>query len=150
MGLEEVQTGVFEVKQDQIFRFTKGIPGLEKHTEFAVIDIPDSPFAYLQSLRESSVSLIIADPFVFYPGYEFDLPDNVVEDLELGSSIRICCVLNLHNNITDATINLLAPIVFNLEKHTARQVILHATEYQTRHPLWPNASKTAATTKEGE
>lgn len=149
MDLEEVQTGVVEVRKEQTFKFTKGIPGLEEHTEFAVIDLPDSPFAYLQSLRESSVSLLIADPFVFYPEYEFDLPENVVEDLKLGASFRICCVLTLNRNITNATINLLAPIVFNLENQMARQVILHATEYQPRHPLWPNEQKSAAA-KEGE
>ncbi|MUG23692.1 flagellar assembly protein FliW [Paenibacillus macerans] len=150
MELETAQSGVVEVKDDQIFNFPKGIPGFEDHTSFAVIDLPNSPFTYLQSLKENAVSLLMADPFIFYPDYEFDLPEKVVEELNLGSAFLVRCVLTLNQNIADSTINLLAPIVFNLENRMARQVILHASDYQSRHPLWPDGHTSFAANKEGE
>lgn len=124
------------VESNNIFIFPKGIPGFEELTKFSVIDIPDTPFSQLQSIEENSISLLITDPFMFYPNYEFDLPPSIVEELELNSNFLIRNIVTTKPVITDSTINLLAPIIFNLDNNQARQVILQSTEYLTRHQLW--------------
>jgi flagellar assembly factor FliW len=87
-------------------------------------------------MHESQIALLITDPFIFFPDYEFELSEHVIEELELGSSLMIRCILTLNKDISKSTVNLLAPVVFNLENRTAKQVILHSTEYQSRHLLW--------------
>lgn len=149
MELETAQFGVVDVKEEQIFHFPKGIPGFEEHTEFAVIDLPDSPFSYLQSMHESQIALLITDPFLFFPDYEFELSDHVTEELELGSSVMLRCILTLNKDVSKSTINLLAPVVFNLENNMAKQIILHSTEYRSRHLLWSKEEHTLAN-KAGE
>ncbi|MGN8770370.1 flagellar assembly protein FliW [Paenibacillus barengoltzii] len=141
MELETAQFGTVDVKEEQIFHFPKGIPGFEEHTRFAVIELSDAPFSYLQSLQEKEISLLLTDPFIFFPEYEFDLPESVVEEMKLGASFLIRCIVTLNKDITRSTINLLAPIVFNPENRNARQVILHSSEYQTRHLFWPGKGK---------
>lgn len=150
MKSETAQFGKEETKDEQIFYFSKGIPGFEEHTEFMMIDLPDAPFAYLQSVKESQISLLITDPFIFFPNYEFDLSERVVEELNLGSSFLIRCIVTLKQDVSQSTINLLAPIVFNLDNHTARQVILHSSEYQSRHLLWSGESESSPDNKAGE
>lgn len=150
MKVETAQFGLQDVPEAQIFDFPKGIPGFEDHTQFAVIDLPESPFAYLQSLQEAQISLLIADPFIFYPDYEFDLSESVVEEMELNSSLMIRSVVTLQQDTVRSTINLLAPLVFNLDNRSGRQVILHSTEYQSRHPLWVDKAVSTPTDKEGE
>lgn len=149
MELETAQFGVVDVKEEQLFHFPKGIPGFEEYTQFAVIDLPDGPFSYLQSLEESHVALLITDPFIFFPDYEFELSDHAIEELELGTSLMIRCILTLNEDVSKSTINLLAPVVFNLENKKAKQVILHSTEYRSRHLLWSKEEPTLAS-KAGE
>lgn len=149
MELETAQFGVVDVKEEQIFNFPKGIPGFEEYTQFAVIDLPEGPFSYLQSVQESQIALLITDPFIFFPDYEFELSEHVTEELELGSSLMIRCILTLNKEISQSTINLLAPVVFNMENRMAKQVILQSTEYRSRHLLWSKEEPSLAN-KAGE
>lgn len=149
MNVETAQYGPLDVPEEQVYHFPKGIPGFENHSRFAVIDVAEGPFSYLQSLQESHISLLMTDPFVFYPNYEFELPESIVEEMELNSALTIRCIVTLNEKAAKSTINLLAPLVFNLENKTGRQVILHASEYQSRHLLW-SGSKTTPSEKAGE
>lgn len=139
MNVETAQYGPLDVPEEQVYHFPKGIPGFENHSRFAVIDVAEGPFSYLQSLQESHISLLMTDPFVFYPNYEFELPESIVEEMELNSALTIRCIVTLNEKAEKSTINLLAPLVFNLENKSGRQVILHASEYQSRHLLWPGS-----------
>lgn len=150
MKVETAQFGALEVSDEQVYHFSKGIPGFESHLKFAVIDVAEGPFSYLQSLQESHISLLMTDPFVFYPDYEFDLPESVVEEMELSSDLQIRCIVTIHEDVAKSTINLLAPLVFNLENRSGRQVILHNSEYQSRHPLWVHVQKSTPSEKAGE
>ncbi|UNK18070.1 flagellar assembly protein FliW [Paenibacillus sp. N3/727] len=150
MNVETAQFGQLEVPDEQVYHFSKGIPGFESHSTFAVIDVGEGPFSYLQSLQESHISLLMTDPFVFYPNYEFDLPESIVEEMELDSALLIRCIVTINEDAAQSTINLLAPLVFNLENKSARQVILHNSEYQSRHPLWLSGEKPTPSEKAGE
>lgn len=147
MKVETAQFGQIEVPEEQIFSFERGIPGFESHTRFALIELPEGPFAYLQSLEDSHIALLITEPFVFYKDYEFDLPESVVEEMNIESDLMIRNIVTLNIKPEQCTINLLAPLVFNVANKRGRQVILHSSEYKSRHPLWANHE--SSTQKEG-
>lgn len=134
------QFGSIEIESSQIYSFPKGIPGFEEHHRFAVIDMEDTPFSYLQSLVEPEISLLITDPFVFCKEYEFELPNTVREELELGAEVQIRNIVTLQEVVQKSTMNLLAPLIFNPANNTARQVILHDSPYTSRHLLWGSSS----------
>ena len=140
MEITTAQFGKIEITETQIYSFPKGIPGFEEHNQFAIIDMEGTPFSYLQSLVEPEISLLITDPFEFYKNYEFELPTPVVEELKLDNGVQIRNVVTLQEQVQQSTLNLLAPIIFNTESQTARQVILHDTSYTSRHLLWANHS----------
>lgn len=128
--------GELEVADTDIYTFPKGIPGFDQESQFALIHEQDSPFIYMQSLKEQHLAFIVTDPFNFYPDYEFELPEEESEELDIQDTLMIRSIITLRDNIEDSSLNLLAPLIFNPERRVGKQIVLHRTSYQTSHRLW--------------
>lgn len=150
MIIETASWGSLELTGEQIFFFDKGLPGFEEFKKFALIVLDDSPFSYLQSVDDKNISFMLVDPFAFYPNYEFELPDEEALELGIEDRISIRSMLTLQKPLEDSTVNLLAPLVLNPLNGKAKQVILHQTVYQTRHPLWSSVHSNISAKGEGE
>ncbi|WP_172196387.1 flagellar assembly protein FliW [Saccharibacillus qingshengii] len=136
MIIETSAWGSKEITVEQIYRFEKGIPGFEDETEFALLPMEDGPFFYLQSLKQGALSFLLTDPFIFFPAYEFELGTGDAAELGIGEHIFVRCIVTLHEEIEQSSMNILAPIVFNPSNRKSKQVVLHNSAYQTRYPLW--------------
>lgn len=146
MKIDTLSWGELEVGEDQLYDFSKGIPGFEQENRFALIAAEEGPFSYLQSLLTKELVFILADPFLFYSDYEFELPPSETEELAISEQLVVRCFITLQEQIEQSTINLLGPIVINPEKRLGKQVILHKSHYETRHSLWET---TPQSTEEG-
>lgn len=123
---------------DQIISFPCGLPGLEDYREFFLNPMEDdSPFFYLSSTSQPEIGLLLVNPFFVFSDYEFDLDDKVVDQLGITSpdQLVVLCTVNTSRGIASATVNLLAPIVINIELKQARQVVLNDRRYSLRTPL---------------
>jgi len=140
MILENTRFGTIEVEDDRIITFAKGIPGFEHLTRYVLIVEKEGVLEYLQSVEEPRLSFILVDPFLYCRDYEFELSDQTVEDLEIRSEedLIIRCILSIRDEVKNATMNLVAPIVINAARKLGKQVILTKTAYGTRHPLFPD------------
>jgi flagellar assembly factor FliW len=121
--------------------FRDGMPGFEDRHQFMLEFLEEgTPLCQLQSVEDEELSFILADPFVFYPSYEFQLPERAMAELEIQSpaDIMVLVVVNVRDDLTTARVNLVAPVVINIGSGQAKQVILTNTEYLTRHPLLAN------------
>ena len=141
MEIKSIILGTVEVEEKAVYRFERGLYGLEEHQCFALI-IPDRtmPFAYLQAVEEPGVCLLLADPFQFNRKYEFDLAQSELELLQAAGpeSIEVwATVTTPGETLESATMNLLAPIVLNVQKQLGCQVVLHDSGYDTKSPLFP-------------
>ncbi|MFD1776633.1 flagellar assembly protein FliW [Paenibacillus rhizophilus] len=145
MIIETTALGPLDIHDEQIYHFPKGIPGFEQETEFAMIDLQEGPFSYLQSLKTENLSFLLTDPFVFYPHYEFELPDMEAEELEISDSVLVRAIVTIRDTPEESTLNLLAPVVLNPEKRLGKQIVLHRSPYLAKQLLW-----TEGQTKEGE
>ncbi|MEK3790869.1 flagellar assembly protein FliW [Paenibacillus sp. FSL R7-0204] len=143
MVKESLNMGTMDISADQIFIFPKGIPGFEEETEFAVIEVGEGQFSYLQSLKTESLSFLLTDPFLFYPEYEFEFPDKDAEELEIKDSFLIRSIVTIREQLDQSTVNLLAPIVLNPINHTGKQIVLIKSAYQVRQRLWRDNSDEA-------
>ena len=135
MIIETLSWGKLEVDEEQLYHFSKGLPGFDEETDFALITMAETPFCYLQSLRDKGLSFLLGDPFAFYPSYEFELPDEEAEELGIESDVVVRCIITLIENVEQSTINLLAPIVLNPVANSGKQIVLHRAPYHTRHSL---------------
>lgn len=135
MIIETLSWGKLEVDEEQVYHFPKGLPGFDEETDFALIAMNETPFWYLQSTKSKGLSFLLGDPFIFYPYYEFELPDEEAEELGIDSEIIVRCVITLKEQVEHSTINLLAPIVLNPIVRFAKQIVLHRAPYHTKHSL---------------
>jgi len=139
MKVETAQFGQIEIDEARIYHFNQGIPGFEQATRFVFIDVEEhDSFSYMQSVDVKDLVFIVVDPFEFYKNYEFDLPDLAMAQLQVGSSdkINIRTIVSVREKLEQATTNLVAPIVLNVNKRLGKQVILTSTSYSTRHKLF--------------
>ncbi|AIQ20894.1 flagellar assembly factor fliw [Paenibacillus sp. FSL H7-0357] len=135
MIIETLSWGKLEIDEEQIYHFSKGLPGFDEETEFALIPMAETPFWVLQSVKTIGLSFLLGDPFVFYPTFEFELPDDEAEELGIGKDVVVRCIITLKEQLDQSTINLLAPVVLNPTGLSGKQIVLHKAPYHTKHSL---------------
>lgn len=139
MIIHTTRFGELDFSDEDIYVFQEGVPGFEQDRKFVLVEVEDhEPFSYLQSVHSPELALIVVDPFEFFPTYEFDLPDNVLKELEVKdqNQLMIKVVVNAAGGLKSSTANLIAPIIFNVGLKCGQQVILTKGDYSTRHLLF--------------
>ncbi|MDQ6422503.1 flagellar assembly protein FliW [Paenibacillus sp. LHD-117] len=120
------------------YQFEQGIPGFEHVKQFVFEEMGDElPMKLMKAEDDSEVSLLVASPFMFYPEYEWKLPDSVKEELEIESEadVEVWSVMTIPLDLVGATVNLLAPIILNTRTGKGKQLILHEHTYSSRAPI---------------
>ncbi|WP_338825201.1 Flagellar assembly factor FliW [Moorella humiferrea] len=132
--------GMVEVDPAEIFIFAQGIPAFEDLRQFFFQPIPDNPaFTWLQAVDDPEVAFLMVDPFLFFPGYEVEIPDSLQRDLEIkdAADVLVLAVVTVPDgDVRRMTANLVAPVVINKKARLGRQFIMEGTRYTTRHPLF--------------
>lgn len=140
MILKTAKFGEVEVNEEFTFNFIEPILGYEKLSKFALVDhMPDSPFKWLQSMEDESIALPITVPSFFDIDYEFVLTENDAKKLDAkgAEDILTLNIVNIPNGQPEkATINLLGPIVININNKNAMQIVLVNSNYSVRHKLF--------------
>jgi|CeladaMinimDraft_18_1061708.scaffolds.fasta_scaffold00758_8 flagellar assembly factor FliW len=139
MELKTSRFGTIVVDEREIYAFERGIPGFEDHKAFVIVSPEeDEPFSFLQSVSDPDLAFIMIDPFLFYRHYEFELPDNVAQELKITTpeQVVVRAIVTIRDKLESSTINLVAPIIINAEARLGRQVVLDKSAYTTRHPLF--------------
>jgi len=140
MKLTTTRFGEIEVDDDLVFNFIEPILGYENLSKFILLDhTADSPFKWLQSTEDSNVAFPVTFPAFFGINYEFVIPEEKAKLLELTNaenllSFNITCVPQ--GNPQNSTVNLIGPIVINMENKKGMQLVLTNSSYTTRHKLF--------------
>lgn len=140
MRIKTVRFGEIEIEEKRIFKFALPIIGFNELKDFVILDLnKEGFFKWLQSVEDPALAFPIVSVFSMNVNYSIDLPDNVVETLKI-QDVESLLVMNIasipQNNPQDTTINLLAPIIFNLDEMLAGQVILSGSGYDISFPLF--------------
>jgi flagellar assembly factor FliW len=147
MLINTVNFGALEVPEDKIITFKEGLPGFPQIHRFAVLEMDElKPFQYLQALGDPPIALFVINPFIVDPSYEFRLTETDMDDVNSknSSELAVYAVATIPENPSEATINLMAPIVINDRDRCGKQVILHESKYSVRHPLLKDAGQDEA------
>jgi len=128
MKLNTPYLGEIEYNLNEIIIFENGLYGFEGKQEFILVNLedPDFPFNWLQSIDDENLSFVLTSPFLFVNDYEFDLSDNVTNELEIKNheDVLILNTVVLNEKLEKSTMNLQAPIVINRNTNKGRQIIL--------------------------
>ena len=132
--------GELNVDKNNIFNFVCPIIGFNDLKQYTIVDYkPDSPFKWLQSMENMELAFPVTLCSFFGIDYKFDIPDEEAEKLgiENADDVFVCNIANIpSSNPQGATINMLAPIVINLQNKKAMQIVLKNTNFEVRHKLF--------------
>ena len=140
MDIQSTRFGTLVVDDERVINFPHGLLGFPEHQRFALIQTgEENYFFWLQSVDEPNLAFVVADPSIFFKGYEVPLRDETRQDLQLGDeegAERVLQVFVICNKVGDwLTGNLLGPLVVNAGNRLAQQVVLTEKKWTTRQPL---------------
>lgn len=106
-----------------------GFPGFPQLSSFSIVPIDQySMFVWLLApVAENDVSFLAVNPFLCFPEYVVEVSDVVEAALhvEPGDDMIVYCLVSIDRQDDDAaTANLMAPVVINVTRAVAQQVIL--------------------------
>jgi flagellar assembly factor FliW len=151
MLIHTINFGDLEIPEDKVITFKEGLPGFPQIHRFAALELEElKPFQYLQSLDDPPIALFVINPFLVDPSYEFRLADSDMEDLKSKNSaeLAVYSVATIPEDPSEATLNLMAPVVINEKDRCGKQVILIDSQYSVHHPLLNSMNQNEAKARE--
>lgn len=131
--------GEVEIKESEILTFEYGLPGFPDQHNFILLAIDaELPLALLQSTEEASLGFVLAFPFAFKQDYVFELSEEDKEDLQIEKEedVLTYSIVTLKETFKDSTINLMAPVIVNINKKVGKQIVLQDSKaYPLRFPI---------------
>ena len=140
MKLNTARFGEIDIEENRIFSFVMPIIGFDMLHKFIILDPnKDTLFKWLQSIEDPALAFPIISVSALNLDYTIDLPDNIVETLDI-KNVESLLVMNItsipQDNPKGTTINLLAPLIFNLDNQNAAQVVLSGSGYDISYPMF--------------
>jgi flagellar assembly factor FliW len=140
MDIQSTRFGTLAVDDERVITFPNGLLGFPEHKRFALIQTgEENYFVWLQSVDEPNLAFVVADPGIFFKGYEVPLRDETRQELALADeegAERFLQVFVICNKVGEwLTGNLLGPLVVNASNRLAQQVVLTEKKWTTRQPL---------------
>jgi len=121
------------VSDDSVILFEEGVIGVPRARRFELLQHSGSALRVLKCLDIEGFNLPVVDPSKVDPGYRPKLAERVTQILDATSDqLLLLAVTALGPD--GATANLKAPVVVNVARRTAVQVILDG-EYALRAPV---------------
>lgn len=137
MDIETKFLGTVEINEQDILTFETGLPGFPNARKFVLLPLDaDLPLVVLQSVEQQELGFVLAYPFAFKKDYEFEIDEEVKEDLQIEKEDEIVpyTILTLKETFQESTMNLLAPVVINTVKKLGKQIVLQdSASYPLRY-----------------
>ena len=143
MKFNTVRFGEIDIDKNRIFEFVLPIIGFDTLKKFVILEPgKETLFKWLQSVDDPALAFPIISVSTLNIDYSIDLPDNVVDKLEVTSAESLL-VMNItsipQDNPKGTTINLLAPLIFNVDTQKAGQIVLSGSGYDISYPMFKNS-----------
>ncbi|MDO4720380.1 MAG: flagellar assembly protein FliW [Peptostreptococcaceae bacterium] len=123
-----IKTGYFgevEVNEDEIIRMEEGMLGFELLKNYVLLKDEEIFLEWMQSTEEE-VSFAVVDPFLIKKSYEFEIPEAVLQKLEIedAADVAVRTVVIIPEDLQKIRTNLQAPVIINMKGKKAMQILL--------------------------
>jgi flagellar assembly factor FliW len=124
MNISTSRFGGLRINEEDVIFFPFGLIGLEdQHHWVLLADGANEAVGWLQSATQPDAALAVISPRRFLPQYRVKIASRELLALEL-QAVDEAYVLNIvSSDQARLTVNLRAPLLFNLERRLGRQVI---------------------------
>lgn len=124
MRIQTSRFGQIDATPEEIIIFPQGLIGFESSRQWLILPDPEnSDVAWLQSVAQPQVALPLVSPRKFAPDYKVNVPNRQLSILKIRNSDRIYVLNVVSKSGKTLTVNLRSPVVVNLTKRLACQVI---------------------------
>jgi flagellar assembly factor FliW len=129
--------GELDVDERQVIDFPDGLIGFKKFTSYALLDAPQKPYFYLQSMELAELGFILLDPFLFRPDYLVDATDEVMGTLGVTGpeDALVLTLVTVPPNGGPVTANLMGPLVIGRKARRGAQIVLADARWHTKHDV---------------
>jgi flagellar assembly factor FliW len=137
--IQTTRFGAVQLQSEDVIDFPEGILGFNDLRKFVLLDDPnDEIFAWLQSCEVAQIAFPVLEPELFTTNYTVGLTKHDLESLGLQKQekTRSFSIITIPEDATQMTANLKAPVVINIEKRCARQIVLQDNNLAIREPIF--------------
>ncbi|MFZ5762936.1 MAG: flagellar assembly protein FliW [Thermodesulfobacteriota bacterium] len=138
LAIDTSRFGRILVDADKVITMTSPFLGFPESRRFILRPHgQDSPFMWLQSLDNPGLAFVMLHAATFFPQYQPKIPAFVLKELgnpAEGEQEMFLILTIPKGNPQQMTANLLGPVVMNVARRLAKQVLLDPTQYT---PCWP-------------
>lgn len=135
MDVFTTRFGVLSVQPQDEIVFEQGLIGLEDCKHWVVLTDSSNPaLGWLQNLEQSHIAVGIVSPRRFVPSYQLRVDRADLRTLGLTTVRDAEVVVIASRHPEGLTLNLRAPLVINVEKRLACQVV-SKDEHPVQYPL---------------
>jgi flagellar assembly factor FliW len=139
LTIKTTRFGELSIDEKRVIQFPEGLLGFPEQKDYIILEHkPESPYFWLQSLTDADLAFVVIDPFLVKKDYLKDLPPvekKIFEGLETGCVTVFALVTISQGNDQPITMNLMGPLVIDVEIRIGRQVILANSGYTCRYPV---------------
>ena len=140
MLLKTKHFGEIEINEESIITFDDGLLGFENIKQYTIILNPEKeiPFHWLQSVDDPNLAFVIANPFQFKQDYTFDIPDKVVDQLDIKEKedVAVFSIAVVPEDLEKMTINLKGPIILNTNRQKGKQIVLDSEDFTHKYHIF--------------
>ena len=144
MKIATFRFGELEIPDENIITFPKGIIGFEQFKKYVLLEREDSdPFCWLQSLEDPNVAFVVINPVIFFKNYKIEVHFKELEDIKVTAleKIETYVIVTIPEDISKMSVNLLGPLVVNLENNNGKQIVLTNSNYTIQHFIMDELAK---------
>lgn len=140
-----------EFDDSLVITMPQGLMGFPDSKRFCILELDDegSPFKWFHDIDDTSIALLITDPYQFFPEYHPNILQTHIAELkidEIEEDLMVFTIVKVSKGGVEAFTNLRAPVIVNAKTKTARQIILDQDEYAVKTTIFKqeDAEKTVA------
>jgi flagellar assembly factor FliW len=129
--------GEIDADERQLVSFPAGLLGFEQFKDYILLDAPQKPFFYLQSIDVPDLAFILIDPFLFRPDYSLDIDDDSLEEIDVArpEDVLVFSIVTVPGEGGAVTANLMGPLIINKANRLAMQTVLGDSRWRVKHDI---------------
>lgn len=142
MRIETKIFGAVEITDDKIITFENGIIGFPELKHFTLLHDDeagtDAGIRFLQSMEEPGFAMPVMDPLIVKRDYDPVVEDELLAGIgELNeNNLLVMVTVTVPSDLTKMSVNLQGPIIINVEKRLAVQLIVENKDYPVKYPIY--------------
>lgn len=142
MRIETRIFGAVEITDDKIITFENGIIGFPELKHFTLLHDDeagtDAGIRFLQSMEEPGFAMPVMDPLIVKQDYDPVVEDELLAGIgELNeNNLLVMVTVTVPSDLTKMSVNLQGPIIINVEKRLAVQLIVENKDYPVKYPIY--------------